>query len=93
LKTKTSKAFNYKKPSYPLYIIVWKDHTGDSSWKTIGEVIKEKHVLAYSIGYLLHQDKESVKLCNTYTSDNGWGGLDLILKSCIVDMYEIEITE
>ena len=55
------------------------------------EVKKEKYILAYSIGYLIHQDKESVKLCNTYTSDDGFGGLDLILKSCIVEMYEIEM--
>tara|TARA_R100000963_G_C4641981_1_gene105601 strand:+ start:821 stop:1096 length:276 start_codon:yes stop_codon:yes gene_type:complete len=80
-----------EKTKYPLYIVIWKDHIGDSSWKTAEEVAKEKHVLAHSIGYLLHQDKESVKLCNTYTSDKGYGGLDLILKSCIVEMYEIEI--
>ena len=55
------------------------------------EVKKEKYILAYSIGSLIHQDKESVKLCNTYTSDDGFGGLDLILKSCIVEMYEIEM--
>jgi hypothetical protein len=83
LKMKTSK--------HPLYIVVWKDHTGDSTWKSEEEVKKEKYILAYSIGYLIHQDKESVKLCNTYTSDEGYGGLDLILKSCIVEMYEIEM--
>ena len=59
------------KPNFPLYVIIWKDHTGDSSWKSVEEVTKEKHVLAYSIGYLIHQDKECVKLCNTYTSDGG----------------------
>jgi hypothetical protein len=88
---KTNKDFEYKKTNYPLYIVVWKDHTADSSWKTAEEVAKEKCVLAYSIGYLLHQDKECVKLCNTYTSDDGFGGLDLILKSCIVEMYVVEI--
>ena len=88
---KTNKAFEYKKTNYPLYIVVWKDHTADSSWKTVEEITKEKYILAYSIGYLLHQDKECVKLCNTYTSDDGYGGLDLILKSCIVEMYMVEI--
>jgi len=81
------------KPKYPLFIVVWKDHTSDSSWKSLEDVVKEKCILAYSIGYLLHQDREAVKLCNTYTSDGGWGGLDLILKSCIVEMYELEIIE
>ena len=82
-----------KKPNYPLYIVVWKDHTANSSWQTEEEIKKEKYILAHSIGYLLHQGRECVKLCNTYTSDDGWGGLDLILKSCIVDMYEVEILE
>jgi hypothetical protein len=85
LKMKTSK--------HPLYIVVWKDHTGDAGWKSEEEVKKEKYILAYSIGYLIHQDKECVKLCNTYTSDDGHGGLDLILKSCIVEMYEVEILD
>ena len=83
--------FEYKKTNYPLYIVVWKDHTANSSWQTEEEIKKEKHILAYSIGYLLHQDKECVKLCNTYTSDDGYGGLDLILKSWIVEMYVVEI--
>ena len=83
--------FEYKKTKYPLYIVVWKDHTANSSWQTEEEIKKEKHILAYSIGYLLHQDKECVKLCNTYTSDDGYGGLDLILKSCIVEMYVVEM--
>ena len=81
------------KPSYPLYIVIWKDHTSDGAWKDLKSITKEKPSLAYSIGYLIHQDKESIKLCNSYTSDNEWGGLDLIIKSCIVDMYEIEIVD
>ena len=60
MKTKTNE------PNYPLFIVVWQDHTGDSSW---------------------------VKLCNTYTSDGGWGGLDLILRSCITEMYELDIQD
>ena len=87
---------SYKKmktSKHPLYIVVWKDHTSNSSWQTEEEIKKEKYILAYSIGYLLHQDKECVKLCNTYTSDEGYGGLDLILKSCIVEIYEIEIID
>ena len=85
MKMKTSK--------HPLYVVIWKDHTANSSWQTEEEIKKEKNILAYSIGYLLHQDKECVKLCNTYTSDDGYGGLDLILKSCIVEMYEIEVLD
>tara|TARA_R100001509_G_scaffold28479_2_gene15008 strand:- start:17371 stop:17622 length:252 start_codon:yes stop_codon:yes gene_type:complete len=82
-----------KTSKHPLYIVVWKDHTGDAGWKSEEEVKKEKYILAYSIGYLVHQDKECVKLCNTYTSDDAHGGLDLILKCCIVEMYEIEILD
>jgi len=88
---KTNNSFEYKKLNYPLYIVVWKDHTGDAGWKTLEDITKEKYILAYSIGYLLHQDKDCVKLCNTYTSDGGFGGLDLILKSCIVEMYVVEM--
>ena len=36
---------------------MWKDHTSNSSWQTEEEIKKEKYILAYSIGYLLHQDK------------------------------------
>tara|TARA_R110000744_G_scaffold43055_5_gene96797 strand:+ start:455 stop:706 length:252 start_codon:yes stop_codon:yes gene_type:complete len=81
------------KTPYPLYIVIWKDHTGDSSWKSAEEISKEKPVTAHSIGYLIHQDKESVKLSNTYTSDKGYGGLDLILRNCIIEMYELEILD
>ena len=51
---KTNKPFEYKKLNYPLYIVVWKDHTGDAGWKTMEEITKEKYVIAYSIGYLMH---------------------------------------
>ena len=46
------------KPNFPLYLVIWKDHIGDSSWKSIEEITKEKYVLAYSIGYLIHKDKD-----------------------------------
>ena len=81
------------KTPYPLYFVIWKDHTGDSSWKTVEEIKKDKPILAYTIGYLIHKDKESIKIANTYTSDKGYGGTDLILKNCIIEMYELEILD
>ena len=74
MKTKTNK------PNYPLFVIVWKDHTGDSSWKSIEEITKEKYVLAYSIGYLIHQDKECVNYVTLKILKGGGVGLVLILR-------------
>jgi hypothetical protein len=43
------------------------------------------------VGQLKAEDNEVIKLVDTYTDDNTVGGVMVILKSCITEMYEIEV--
>jgi len=73
---------------YPIYIIDWLDHTGDAGWSTEHEVSNQTPVTARTIGYKIHENKQSIKLADTLTDDDGVGGVTLILKSTIVSKWE-----
>lgn len=76
---------------YPLVVITWLDHTGNTSWKTESEVTKSKPASITTIGWLIHEDRGTVKLCNSIVDDGDLGGESLVLKNCITDRYEIEL--
>jgi hypothetical protein len=80
-----------KNENYPLYIVCWEDHSSDGGWVSLEDIKKAKPILCHSIGYLVEEDSKMVKLIDTYTDDKGLGGLNIILKSCITEMYEINI--
>jgi hypothetical protein len=74
-----------------IYIIDWLDHTGDSGWFDNDSVKKEKPITARTIGYLVEENDEYYKLVDTITNDNGVGGLSIILKSCVQDIWQLEM--
>ena len=74
-----------------LYMIDWKDHTGDGGWFDTDSVKKEKPVIARTVGYLVEENDEYYKLVDTITNDNGVGGLSIILKSCVMNIWLLEM--
>ena len=72
-----------------LYIIEWWDHVGDAGWVEHPE--KMKPARCKTIGWLVHEDKESIKLADTLTDDDGVGGISLILKSAIIKKRKLEV--
>tara|TARA_R110002020_G_scaffold29601_3_gene93518 strand:+ start:941 stop:1201 length:261 start_codon:yes stop_codon:yes gene_type:complete len=84
---KTQKNKNIDK----LFIICWKDHTANASW--IDDIKKEKHTVCWSVGWLKDEDDDVIKLVDTYTEDKQVGGVMVILKSCLVEMYELNILD
>ncbi len=77
------------KNNYIIVIIHWKDHTADSSWFDLPGVKKQNHVLCQTIGWLIDEDPDQIKVVDSLTSDGGFGGVNVILKSCITDIWEL----
>jgi hypothetical protein len=71
-------------------MIDWWDHTGDSSWFAIEDIEQEQPVLCRTVGYLVAENEEVYKLVDTITNDKGYGGLSIILKSCVKDIWVVE---
>jgi hypothetical protein len=72
-------------------MIDWEDHTGDAGWTTEEEASKEQPVIARTVGYKVHENRKSIKLADSLTSDGGIGGVSLILKSAIVNKWTLSI--
>ena len=77
------------KNNYIIVIIHWKDHTADSSWFDLTGVKKQNHVLCQTIGWLIDEAPDQIKVVDSLTSDGGFGGVNVILKSCITDIWEL----
>ena len=76
---------------YPLILVVWLDHTGESGWQTKKQVKNSKPARVKTIGWLVHEDKDTIKVCNSILKDGDLGGADCILRQCIVKRYEVDI--
>lgn len=76
---------------YPLVIVTWLDHVGDTGWKSKLDVEKTTPAKATTIGWLIHEDRETIKICNSLVDDGDFGGTDCILKRCIVERFEVEV--
>ena len=88
MKTKTTKNKG-SVDNDKMFIVCWKDHTANASW--VDDISTEKYTTCWSVGWLKAEDNEVIKLVDTYTDDNTVGGVMVILKSCITEMYEIEV--
>ena len=84
---KTQKNKNIDK----LFIVCWKDHTANANW--IDDIKKEKFTVCWSVGWLKDEDENVIKLVDTYTDEKQVGGVMVILKSCIDEMYRIDIQD
>ena len=75
----------------PVYIIDWLDHTANSEWFDKYTIQKEKPCIARTIGYLIEENDDYFKLVDTITNDNGYGNLSIILKSCVLDIWLVDM--
>jgi hypothetical protein len=79
-----------KKSDFPVVHIEWWDHTGDASWFDKESIKETGAVKCRTIGYLIEETKQTYKVVDTITSDNGYGGLSVILKSCVISVWELQ---
>ena len=76
---------------YPLIMVDWLDHTADARW--VENVDSCQPETCRTIGLLIKEDKQSYKIANAVTKDSGIGGISVILKSCVEDLWMIEVDE
>lgn len=72
-------------------MIDWKDHIANASWFDNESIKKEQPITARTVGYLIEETDEYYKLVDTITSDEGVGGMAIILKSCVVNIWQLEM--
>ena len=77
----TKKVKPFKK--YELLMIDYRDHSGDAVWIELKD-LKEPPILCRTIGFKIAENETSIHLMSTITNDQGQGGNNEILKSCIV---------
>ena len=77
----TKKVKPFKK--YPLLLIEWRDHSGEAGWVELKD-LEEPPILCRTIGFKIAENETSIHLMSTITNDQGQGGNNEILKSCIV---------
>jgi len=49
--------------------------------------------LCRTVGWLIKEDKRSYKVANAITKESGLGGISVILKSCVEEMWMIEMDD
>ena len=76
------------KKDYPVMVVTWLDHTAEAGW--VDNIEKSTPEEAISIGWLIQEDKDCLKLANTLTKESGIGGVSVILKSCITEMWTLD---
>ncbi|KKL87533.1 hypothetical protein LCGC14_1933720 [marine sediment metagenome] len=54
---------------YPIVEIIWRDAECDPEWKKIDKISKGNLPIVYTIGYLLHEDKEKYIVASTIGDD------------------------
>jgi len=76
-----TKAKNFKK--HELLMIDYRDHSGEAGWIELKD-LEEPPILCRTIGFKIAETETSIHLMSTITNDEGQGGNNEILKSCIV---------
>lgn len=77
--------------NYPLLLVSWLDHSSSTEWKSLKEVSESQPYTCTTIGWLIHEDRKTIKLCNSLVKEDPdtVGGESLILKKNIVSREEI----
>lgn len=59
-----------KKPTPPpLLLVTWDDAGTDDGWQLHGDYKPLGPLICYTVGYLLHKDKQSIEVCQTWSQD------------------------
>ncbi|QDP61025.1 MAG: hypothetical protein Tp1123DCM1511741_14 [Prokaryotic dsDNA virus sp.] len=89
MKHKGYKELNLEEKKYPLIMVDWLDHTADARW--VDEISECKAEVCRSIGWLIKEDDENIKVANAISRESGLGGIQVILKVCILEMWQVNI--
>ena len=76
-----TKAKNIKK--HELLMIDYRDHSGEAGWVELKD-LEEPPILCRTIGFKIAETETSIHHMSTITNDEGQGGNNEILKSCVV---------
>lgn len=77
--------------NYPIEIVVWEDFTASAHWQTPKEVAASMPAICTTIGYLIHEDRYTCKLCSSIIpADDVVGGENLIIKKNIISRERVE---
>ena len=87
----TTKMLEKVHKSYPLTMVDWLDHTADSRW--VDDIEESKYAICRTIGWLVAEDEDVIKIANAITQDSGLGGISVILKNCIINQYDIDMND
>ena len=77
------------RPKFRLVLVKWLDHTGDSGWFDNKSLEKIEPVTATTIGWIVSEDKKTLKLADTLLNDDEFGGVTAIIKKTIIDRWDI----
>ena len=80
---------NKEEKKYPLIMVDWLDHTADARW--VDDIDDCKSEICRSIGWLIKEDEENIKVANAISRESGLGGIQVVLKNCVLDMWEINV--
>jgi len=77
---------------YPLVLVIWEDHTASAHWMTTSQSSKSQISVCKTIGWLVHKDKRKYVIHNNFIDDDDVsGGESVILRSTILEEYELEV--
>ena len=76
---------------YPMLCVDWQDHTADGGW--VDNPRSMNFEIARTVGWLVEEDEDCLKIANSLTKDSGIGGISVIIKSCIIDCWEIHFPD
>ena len=77
--------------NYPIEIVVWEDFTASAHWQTPKEVAASMPAICTTIGFLVHENRNTIKLCNSVIQgEDVVGGESLIIKKNIISRERVE---
>lgn len=74
-----------------MVIVRWRDHEGDAGWFDLEELASRKAPEVSTVGWLILEDDKYVKVVDSIMADGTMGGMNLILKECVIEITELEI--
>lgn len=82
---------NTQEKKYPLIMVDWLDHTADASWSE--NIDEHNPELCRSVGWLIKEDDDTLKIANAISKDSGLGGIQVVLKSCVMEVWEVHMID
>ena len=80
---------------FPFVEVIWLDHNSDSSWENINDYLRDAAPeTCISRGWLIKKTSQYIVIASGLVeADESIGGRDLILRSCIESVTELNCTK